>query len=430
MATNHSSSGRHRRKVVLKADKVKKELASASDGAEMSESGGVEASDHTEVVNSTVHYEDPSSLEVAPLINKAKSDTNIIDIRREESSPVSLRSSQSRGKSEDCLLNTPKTKSPSLSFTSEEKQEEREEEKDEGESREEEKEEGQQKNENVEEEQEGESGEESEVGISHSHSDDVFLLTRTPPQSSLLLNSDQTEVKVAHSRSDESGLRHPGNDLLPPLPASRRGRRRPYTSPARNSSSCSTDSYTSPICDNTVVSSATTDGIRRESFTKRKQRKVSRNGRNNRIHPEDRPPDLKFTSPLHSSLPLTATISDTASRAAERRTLSSTDSLSSTLLTPLLTSSLRKGGVGSRSGSSSLWQFDAEAQLESCFPDRHLHVLVVTWNMQELEVKTFYSMVYMNMYMLALSPGHSKSFYLNICNTIFENWVYRAWGQG
>ena len=64
------------------------------------------------------------------------------------------------------------------------------------------------------------------------------------------------------------------------------------------------------------------------------------------------------------------------------RTPSLSESVGSGNLTPLLTSDLR-----SRSGRSRWkWEFDAENQLESYFPDRNIRVYIVTWNMQERKV--------------------------------------------
>ena len=68
----------------------------------------------------------------------------------------------------------------------------------------------------------------------------------------------------------------------------------------------------------------------------------------------------------------------------DRRLFSTTDSILSAAITPLLTSSLRKGGR--KPSMDTCFDFDAEGQLESCFPDRHLRVFIVTWNMQEQKV--------------------------------------------
>jgi hypothetical protein len=253
-------------------------------------------------------------------------------------------------------------------------------------------------------EEEEEEERERRVETYDSHSDDVFL-GNSPLEKggSSPIKLFQSDSKLAYSRrspEDDSKLKVE-NDQLPPLPPSRRKRhQRPYTSPGRNSSSCSTDSYTSPVHNRTLLSS-TADAIggQPSSTVRRKPQrsgKATRKGggrRNARVHPEDnRPPNLKVVPPppLHSTSPSTLKSSTTlsSSMGMNKRTLSSTDSMSSTFsstLTPLLTSGLRKGG-GSRPGSSA-WGFDAEAQLESCFPDRHMQVLVVTWNMQQQKVQ-------------------------------------------
>ena len=273
------------------------------------------------------------------------------------------------------------------------------------------------------EEEEGEREGERRVEACDSHSDDVFLGNSPTKEGSTPIKLSQSDSKVAYSHSeDDSNLlkdKWLENDQLPPLPASRRWHQRPYTSPGRNSSSCSTDSYTSPIHNRTLVPS-TADNIGGQSSTVRrkpqKSGKTSRKGgrRSTRVHPEDnRPPNLKVPSPLHSTTTLKS--STFSPMGMDKRTLSSTDSMSSTFsatLTPLLTSSLRKGG-GSQSGSGSAWVFDAEAQLESCFPDRHMQVLVVTWNMQQQKVKHIHIMSHCeskkNMHFFA---GHI--FYVNV----------------
>ena len=224
-----------------------------------------------------------------------------------------------------------------------------------------------------------------------SHSDDVFWGNRPMARGKL----SQSDSKVAYSHGcpeDDSKLKVE-NDQLPPLPPSRKRHRRPYTSPGRNSSSGSTDSYTSPM-----RNLSTADAIGGQLTTVRRKppqrlKKAAKKGgekRSARVHPEDNsPPNLKIAPSPHLHSTSTALKSSTlsSSMGMEKRTLSSTDSMSSTFsstLTPLLTSSLRKGG-GSQPGSVA-WGFNAEAQLESCFPDRHMQVLVVTWNMQQQRV--------------------------------------------
>ena len=230
-----------------------------------------------------------------------------------------------------------------------------------------------------------------------SHSDDVFLGNNRMARGKL----SQSDSKVAYSRcpEDDSKLKIE-NDQLPPLPPSKKQHRRPYTSPGRNSSSGSTDSYTSPIRNRTLLLSITDGGMGGQCSTVRRKppqrsKKAAKKGggkRDIRIHPEDnRPPNLEIVpSPrLHSTTSTLKNSTLSSSMGMEKRTLSSTDSMSSTFsstLTPLLTSSLRKGGE-SQPGSAAAWGFDADAQLESCFPDRHMQVLVATWNMQQQKVK-------------------------------------------
>ncbi len=70
-----------------------------------------------------------------------------------------------------------------------------------------------------------------------------------------------------------------------------------------------------------------------------------------------------------------------------KKLFSTADSFASTFsttLTPLLTSDLRKGGRNPP--EKGYFDFDAEGQLQSCFPDRQIQVFVVTWNMQEKKV--------------------------------------------
>ena len=240
------------------------------------------------------------------------------------------------------------------------------------------------------EEEERETERESRVETGNSHSDDVFL-DNSPTHLGAPINLSQNDPKMACSRSHEDVSKldewRLQNDQLPPLPASRRRRQRPYTSLGRNSSSCSTDSYTSPIHNRSQLPSTTGSQPSAVRRLPQKSGKGSRKSgkRSSRVHPEDNHPQtVKVPSPLQISstafTPLTS---------MNKRTLSSTDSMSSTLsstLTPLLTCSLRKGGGYQRPSSSSAWEFDAEAQLESCFPDRHMQVLVVTWNMQQIKV--------------------------------------------
>ena len=240
------------------------------------------------------------------------------------------------------------------------------------------------------EEEEREQEREEEIG--DSHSDDVFL-GNSPSEAAITLKPSDSNFKMADSLTDDAKLKGlgTGSDHLPPLPTSRR--RRPYTSPGRNSSSCSTDSYTSPARNHTALAATISGGDSERIMSARRklQRsgKSARRGRTNRVHPENRPPNLTLSSPLHSST-VQSTLPGATSNTAGSRTLSLTDSISSTLsatmMTPLLTASLRKGGGGSLPSTGSSWDFDARAQLEGVFPERQMQVLVVTWNMQQQKV--------------------------------------------
>ena len=250
-----------------------------------------------------------------------------------------------------------------------------------------------------------------------SHSDDVFLGNIfCPTQATSPIKLSQSDSKVGYSHSKDNSKSKDKlveNAQLPPLPTSRRRRQRPYTSPGRNSSSCSTDSYTSPIHNHTLTTSTTGSIGGQPSTVRRKPQKLGKTSkkagrRSSRIHPEDnRQPNLKVPPPLHMTTTLNSTTF--SSMGMDKRTLSSTDSMSSTLsatLTPLLTSHLRIGG-GSQAGSSSAWEFDAEAQLESCFPDRHMQILVVTWNMQQQKVECIIVLL-----LLSITQSMPTKFYI------------------
>ena len=311
----------------------------------------------------------------APLINDIDSDTNNLGERVDEIHP--MHSTPTNSTAEGATVHE-SHESPIVNTTTSESSSEEEEREREGERR---------------------------IEACDSHSDDVFL-GNSPihvGKGGTPIKLSQSDSKVACSlsglddRGSESKDKLLENDQLPPLPTSRRRHQRPYTSPGRNSSSCSTDSYTSPIHSRTLLPSSGGSAEGQLSTVGRKPQKsgkTSRKGgrrRSTRVHPEDnRPPNLKLPSPIRST---TTTLKSTtfSSKGMDKRTLSSTDSMSSTFsatLTPLLTSSLRKGGGGSQpAGSGSSWGFDAEAHLESCFPDRHMQVLVVTWNMQQQKVR-------------------------------------------
>lgn len=328
-------------------------------------------------------YLDASSCGSAHVI-KIKSDSHI-NVNRNESYPLHSTPLDATMNDDNehpsALLPSKVTPSTSPSVSSDE--EER------GRKREDETEEEREKEENEQEWQE-DRGREGKGAVCSSHSDDVFSLP-AEHQATTPLRSSRGNIKKAHSDSKFKELRASGggSDLLPPLPTLMRTRR-PYTSPGCNSQRCSTNSYSSPTHHQPTSTRSVADISEHSSAFMRKRSKPTRRGRSNRIHPENQPPNLSISLPPHSS-----TVGGTSSKSASQhslgmgRTLSSTDSMSSTLsatLTPLLTASLRKGAGGSQPGSSSAWDFDAEAQLEGCFPDRHLQVLVVTWNMQQLKV--------------------------------------------
>ena len=150
------------------------------------------------------------------------------------------------------------------------------------------------------------------------------------------------QVHPEHSNDTASGF----SKSLPPLPSGAR----PRTSPEHKSS-------------NALLSSHA------HSRHPNKRQLV----RNNRIHPDGTltsHPDGGPTSPGSSNVSYAR--------------LFSSDSLNSTSVGPLLTSSLRKGGT--RPSAETNWDFGGERQLESCFPDRHVRVFVVTWNMYEGKV--------------------------------------------
>lgn len=115
-----------------------------------------------------------------------------------------------------------------------------------------------------------------------------------------------------------------------------------------------------------------------------KPKQRSKKGRN-RVHPEWRPEIPAPTPPEEVPIIQSPSSTSGSSVASRNPSLLSESARSSVSLTlgPLLTSSLRirqtrstegyLGGVG-------------EIQLESCFPDRHIRLYVVTWNMQERKV--------------------------------------------
>ena len=98
-------------------------------------------------------------------------------------------------------------------------------------------------------------------------------------------------------------------------------------------------------------------------------------GRKNRVHPQHITNDL-VTSPAHS-----INLRSTSSSSRLSGSLNSTVSLT---LAPLLTTRLRKGGK--RPSVDTRWESRGGEQLEAFFPNRHIRVLVATWNMQEEKV--------------------------------------------
>ena len=210
-------------------------------------------------------------------------------------------------------------------------------------------------------------------------SDDVFY------HQSHTHNKVHTSFPADYSRNARiSGSLNTG---LPPLPSSgssmsSSSKRRPYTSPGHHGCS-STDSYPSPLHH---CSSPERRSIRSRSSRSVRSRHTIRR---NRVHPEVKPKLAEFsqTSPVDNTTALKRTLS-TSSHPKLDRFHSSSSSINSTLsapVPPLLTSDLRRGGrMPSVDGGS--WDFDAEAQLENSFPDKHIQVYVATWNMQEQKV--------------------------------------------
>lgn len=101
----------------------------------------------------------------------------------------------------------------------------------------------------------------------------------------------------------------------------------------------------------------------------------------NEIHPEWR----ETASPTEE-IPIIHSPSSTSGSSASRN-LSCSESARSSVsrtLGPLLTTALRIRQT--RSLTEARWGDLGEAQLESCFPDRHIRLYVVTWNMQEKKV--------------------------------------------
>lgn len=82
--------------------------------------------------------------------------------------------------------------------------------------------------------------------------------------------------------------------------------------------------------------------------------------------------------------PVIQSPSSTSGSSVASRNPSSTHSSVSLVLGPLLTSSLRIRRT--KSATDNKWGDIGVAQLESCFPDRHIRLYVVTWNMQEKKV--------------------------------------------
>lgn len=81
--------------------------------------------------------------------------------------------------------------------------------------------------------------------------------------------------------------------------------------------------------------------------------------------------------------PLFSTTSGSSSSAASQHLSESARSNVSLTLGPILTSKLRLQPGVREEGH---WESMEDEQLESCFPDRHVRLYVVTWNMQERKV--------------------------------------------
>lgn len=114
--------------------------------------------------------------------------------------------------------------------------------------------------------------------------------------------------------------------------------------------------------------------------SKRTRSSLLKRGRN-QVYPE--PQELSDEEPVDRPSPTfkEASPSSTNTASADKNaSLSESTRCSVSSLTPLLVSDLRMRG--NRAAS----EFGCEVQLESCFPDRHIRVYVVTWNMQEKKV--------------------------------------------
>lgn len=205
-------------------------------------------------------------------------------------------------------------------------------------------------------------------------SDDVFMATpvhRGHKEIPLRFLVEQNRRAKGSASSSTS---------LPPLPngVHSRSKRRPYTSPMHPGSS--TDSYPSPLH---VHSSP-----EKKSSQKRMSRslRAKRTSGKNRVHPDMK---LRQTSPSYVTSDLRHSLSSSSHPNLHTDRLlssSSNNSVLSMTLPPLLISELRRGGRTPSVEAS--WDFDAEAQLENCFPDRHIQVFVGTWNMQEQKVES------------------------------------------
>lgn len=159
------------------------------------------------------------------------------------------------------------------------------------------------------------------------------------------------------------------------LPAKSRGKRHIFVSPMLSVMNGSTDSLPTlkysvvQPCDREPPSPKPARPSKHHSKASKRQ-----------VHPEERTAS-KFSE---DHIRLFQSPSSSESSTARRKpslTESARSSAVSLTLGPLLTAGLRIGKT--KSMAEGRWENAEEAQLESCFPDRHIRLSVVTWNMNE-----------------------------------------------
>lgn len=162
------------------------------------------------------------------------------------------------------------------------------------------------------------------------------------------------------------------------LPAKSRGKRHIFVSPMLSVMNGSTDSL--PTLKYSVVQPCD-----REPPSPKPARLSKHHSKASKrqVHPEERTAS-KFSE---DHIRLFQSPSSSESSTARRKpslTESARSSAVSLTLGPLLTAGLRIGKT--KSMAEGRWENAEEAQLESCFPDRHIRLSVVTWNMNERKV--------------------------------------------